>query len=281
VITETGADMDNWMTQAVAACNGNSDPTCYARELQSRCGPGLTTQHAQWLQDMQQDYKYADAYTADVSQRQSALGAFLTNGDLHDWVQSTIDANARTLAATIYSHLKQWGSLMQGWDGIAGSSLTCLGPPPAPESPDPAAPTAPDPGKCPPALKNASLSVGLAENEIEGWQVGLTVSCDSVGVQGSISPLPGLLGFGTLDQNFRDGSAELVIGSKAQIGGTGPFEGDFQSGVYVKVAADGTIQDVGWRVGPSAGTNGLATYGDDGTMDISFIQGVSWPLSGR
>ncbi len=282
LVTQATTDLYNWGNVALADCKDSSNTdTCVAADLQSQCGPGLTSLHAEWLQDMQRSYKYADAYNADVSERQSALGAFLTNGDLHDWVQTTIDANERTLAGTTYSALKQWGSLMSGWDALPGSYVpgsTCLGAPVAPESPDPASPTASDPGKCPPALKNAALSLPLADNEIEGWSVGLNVTCDTLGVQGSISAAPGLSGFATLDQNFRDGSAELVIGAKGQIG-AGPVQDNFQSGIYVKVGADGTIQDIGWRVGPSAGTNGLVQYGDDGTMDISFLNGVSWGLA--
>ena len=112
------------------------------------------------------------------------------------------------------------------------------------------------------------------------YGIGVKANCDEVEAEGSLEVMPWINAFAAVNHAPKSGQTTVVIGGRASVGG-GPLEASFTSAAYVKVDAQGNIEDVGWRVGPSGGAStALVEYQADDLIDISFMPGPSHTPSG-
>ncbi len=242
---------------AVLACGGAANPT---QCVFDRCNPVVLQNHSVWL-NRQTQLEATLRNQWRISHRR--MDALLQN--IADPVQNELAAQFMDTIGDSWWHL-----IIDGATPMAGTETlltdVCVMPQIAPPAETAAAPETVKPNPCPPAVSGLKLSGDLGKAEMgprapgESISFGWEVNCSEVEVSGDWSPLPLLTGFGKLSQNFRDGSATFVMGSKA-----GGFGLEFTSELYVSVGRDGSIRDAGWRVGPKG------PFGASDIVDIPII----------
>jgi hypothetical protein len=264
----------NGFTEAASeACQGvpGSD-TCFTNEMRSRCRPAMNTAHSAWLDHVTEAYRAEQQRIELISRRMSAIGANFADPDHLQYVLASIEGDEIAAANMVVQQAASWTIALRG---VADYCV---------ESPQPTSQPAPDKPQatgynCPPELKALAVKAELAAGVTEAgdsYALGIKVNCEEVETEGSITTLPFINAFGSVNYSAKSGETTLAIGGKFAMGGT-PVQGDFQSGVYVKLGSKGQVSDVGWRIGPTiaAGTS-LAEYSAGDTMDLSFVEGVKY-----
>jgi hypothetical protein len=247
--------------QADAACQGSLDyRTCVHDRLNATCRPALVSAHGQWGTLMAEMQHAEDDWLVASSGHISAFAANLSDRDAYQRLMVQISQ----LETAAYSGLDDEAQSWTHYEDLFRDD--CVDPsvevPTTPASPDPAAPQGD--GACPPLLRGISFSAKLGG-------ANLSASCEKVTVKVSEEVMPLLTAFADVTYNVRAGNVTLFAGVKGG-GSVGPLSGDFKSGIYATSSLDGTVGDIGWRVGPSASVTGGPSWSD--SMDISFVSGL-------
>lgn len=251
--------------EAAEACARAEDwAYCYESELGSRCRPAIASAHDAWLHRMGDLRTAGDAWIRYASGLLSAYAANLIDDDAHRYAMLGIESLEQGAYARLLEAAHDWSALAGGVDPA------CLEPAPMPP---PESVTSGPPGargeKCPPGLRSFDLVLPLDSVTLKG-------NCEKVSTELSATVLPLVAAFVELTYDNRAGTVTLVAGGKAGQKLGGVVEPGFKSGLYVTFDRDGSVKDVGWRVGPSV-TTGLggfeaSAYNDE--MDLSFLPRV-------
>ena len=265
--------LNGFTEDAADVCQGVPDSdACFTNEMRSRCRPAMNIAHSAWLDHVTEAYRAEPQRIELISRRMSAIGANFADPDQLQYVLASIEGDEIAAANLVVQQAYSWTVALRGFADY------CVESPEPNTQPVPAKPQATG-YNCPPELKALAVKAELVAGETEAgdaYALGIKVNCEEVETEGSITTLPFVNAFGSVNYSAKSGETTLVIGGKLAAGGT-PVQGDFQSGVYVKFGSKGQFADVGWRIGPTiaAGTS-LAEYSASDTMDLSFVEGVKY-----
>lgn len=249
---------------AILDCAGQPNPD---QCVHDKCNPVVLQNHGVWLNRQTQLEALYRNHWKTTRKRMDAILQNIADPVENELAAADIDTYGDAL----------WALIIDGATPMVATEFSlktvCVDPIPEPPTEDAAAPEQVNPNPCPPALEKLSvggdIGKGLIQESLPGENVsfGWSVNCSEAEVSGEWGPLPLLVGFGKLSQSFRDGSATVVMGSKAK----GPFGLEFTSELHLTVGRDGSIQDAGWRVGPKG------PFGKSDIVDIPFVKSAAPP----
>jgi hypothetical protein len=261
-----------FLEKAADACSGSEDDMCFTNEMRSRCVPATRLAHSAWLDEVTEAIHAEERRIEVISRRMSGIAANFADADHVNFVLNQIEGHEISAASGIVHEAHFWTVSVRGF------ADHCVEPVEPSSASEPDAPHAAG-NPCPPAVKALAWKAKLHAGTTAGgspYEVGVKINCEEIEAEGSVNPLPFIHAFGSINYSAKSGETTLVIGGKAKAGGT-IVEGDFQSGIYIKVDSKGDFQDVGWRIGPTiAATSSLVEYSANDTEDLSFVEGVKY-----
>ena len=251
-----------WQDDAAEICKASEedwDP-CMTREMRSRCVGPTKSKHSQWLDYMAEAERFGEELIREESLRASAVAANIKDPRAREVVELFIEGQEQAILALLTQSGRYWSGATIAPRASDGTHW-CIETPLPPSMPDPGEIEANKPSPCEGDVKSINLV----------WAIGpvtLKASCEELAIEGSTEGW--ISAFGEVKYDYRGNKITVFGGAKGEIG-VGPVKGDFKSGVYVQVGADG-VQDVGWRVGPSYTVGaGPAEFNPSSTIDMSFV----------
>lgn len=245
---------------AEADCEGSPDyRACFTGRMREQCRPALRIAHQTWLDQTMDTWRAADALQRAFSRRVSGYAANLADPDAFALALLAVKENEQALYGAIHG-------LAVGWTaGVDIFQDYCV----TPDEPDTV--LALEPGG-----EAGGESCGPLLNAMRGvFELGpakLKISCEKVSLSGKWEAAPWLQAFAEVGFSAKTGKVTVFAGSKGEISALGVAKGAFRSGIYL-TAGDRGIEDVGWRVGPSAsvgkGPVEFEVYKDE--IDMSFV----------
>ncbi|WP_395659057.1 CARDB domain-containing protein [Nocardioides sp.] len=247
---------DAWDT-----CDGSTDPNCWIKTMNATCRPKLTSAHQEWRLRLQDLRSSLTSYFATWSKRTSGYASNLLDEEANRLALLTIEEQETNYYAIVVQSARAWTHLENLYE------KECVTPLDTEALDTPGATGAESNGACPAPLKAMSFVLAAGPTSLK-------VNCEQVQQELSAEVLPLVSAFVEVTYDFRAGTVTVVAGSKGggKVGDV--VEAGFKSGIYLTMdAKNGGLNDVGWRVGPSAtvghGPVEVGVYNDE--MDLSFI----------
>ena len=246
-------EFQNDLQAASDACSNAEDfDSCY----RPRCQAAASARNSEWRTDMVTWDNAERAFFASYYRYATALAANLSIPASHE--QGLVQA--RSIGDAIIGQPLELPDAAHQWADMLANA-DCLQPPTNPQATGAGSDPASSP--CGGALKAMKFSLK--------WSIlKVSVNCEKFDVEEST---PGPVGlFGQVSYNPKTGETTVFAGGKVGTDLSGPLSGSAKTGAYVKVGADGSITDAGWRFSPSGSAGfGSASVSASDSMDFSFV----------
>jgi hypothetical protein len=233
------------------------DQTCY----EERCQAAAGARNAEWRGGMVSYDNTERAFFAAYYRYATALAANLSDPASH----AQALAQARSVGDSIVGAPFGLASTALLWSETL-SNTDCLMPPEEPEEAGEG--SLPSSSPCGDSLKTVKASVKLSIFKF-------SVNCEKFESETEVSTPGPISLFGEVSHNHKCGSTTVFAGGK--VGGSlAGLGASAKTGLYLRVGADGGVDDVGWRFSPEAeAAAGGAVLSSSDSMDFSFADAAT------
>ncbi|MCW3016636.1 MAG: putative transcriptional regulator, partial [Solirubrobacterales bacterium] len=251
---------DDFTKVAEADCDASPEYRCFERRMREQCRPALRIAHQTWLDQTMDTWRAADALHRAFSKRVSGYAANLSDPDAFALALLAIKEDEQALYGAIHGLAVAWTAEVDIHQDY------CV----TPDEPD--ALPSPEQGGEEASGDSCSPALNAMRGVFELGPAKLKIACEKVSLSGKWEAAPWLQAFAEISYSAKTGKVTIFAGSKGEVDSLKVVKGAFKSGIYITAGNKG-IEDVGWRVGPSAtvgkGPVEFEVFKDE--IDMSFV----------